>query len=353
VLEIGCGTGLILSGGARVRALHRRRLLAGRAGQHPLELERRPLPQVDLIQGSADELATIAPGSYDAVVINSVVQYFPGVDYLVRVLEKALAALAPGGALFIGDVRSLPLLRAFHASVELHHAPDATPASELGERIERRLRRESELVVDPELFRTFAQQHGLQARIEPKRGRGRNELVRFRYDVVLRKSPAALLPATEVAEVNGSDLAAIRARLGQQPLALRARGLVNPRVRAEIAALASLGDPGKTAAELRVAPTGVEIEDLYVLDPAYDVELSFSDEPDRYDALFVHRDRAAGTVAARGAGHGQALGRLRAPAPAAVGPDLAPELRSYLRDKLPDFMVPSAVRGAAVAAADS
>jgi natural product biosynthesis luciferase-like monooxygenase protein len=343
VLEIGCGTGLILF---RVAPECERftgvDFSPAALANIRSELACRPLPQVDLIQGSAEEVGNLAPGSYDAVVINSVVQYFPGVDYLVRVLEKALAALAPGGALFIGDVRSLPLLQAFHASVELHHAPDATPASELAERIERRLRRESELVIDPELFRAFAQQHGLQVRIEPKRGRGRNELVRFRYDVVLRKGTTALLPPTEVAELNGGDLAAIRARLAQQPLALRVRGLTNPRVQAEIAALGALRDEGKTAADLRRAPTGVEIEDLYALDPAYDVELAFADEADRYDALFLHRERAAGRslpvvpVAARPWG-----AYVHRPS-AAAGPDLAPELRGYLRDKLPDFMVPSA-----------
>src|SRR6185436_14629308 len=143
VLEIGCGTGLILF---RVAPECERYtgvdFSPAALANIRAELERRPLPQVDLVEGSADELSNIAPGSYDAVVINSVVQYFPSVDYLVRVLERALQALAPGGSLFIGDVRSLTLLRAFHASVELHHAPDATPAQELAKRIDRRMRRE-------------------------------------------------------------------------------------------------------------------------------------------------------------------------------------------------------------------
>ena len=33
---------------------------------------------------------------YDVVIINSVVQYFPSVEYLVRVLEGAVQAVAPG-----------------------------------------------------------------------------------------------------------------------------------------------------------------------------------------------------------------------------------------------------------------
>ena len=57
-------------------------------------------------------------------MINSVVQYFPTVDYLVRVLEGAARIVKPGGTIFVGDVRSLPLLETFHLSVELYRAAD-------------------------------------------------------------------------------------------------------------------------------------------------------------------------------------------------------------------------------------
>ena len=76
---------------------------------------------------AADDFTGIPEGWFDLVVINSVVQYFPGVDYLLRVLDGATAALAPGGTLFVGDVRSLPLLEAFHASVELAQAGRRCP----------------------------------------------------------------------------------------------------------------------------------------------------------------------------------------------------------------------------------
>ena len=41
------------------------------------------------------------------------------VDYLMKVIERVMEVLAPGGRLFIGDVRVLPLLEAFHASIQL------------------------------------------------------------------------------------------------------------------------------------------------------------------------------------------------------------------------------------------
>ena len=70
------------------------------------------------------------------MILNSVVQYFPSIDYLLRVLEGAVNAVAPGGSIFVGDVRSLPLLEAFHASVHCHQAPSwAASRAELRQRV--------------------------------------------------------------------------------------------------------------------------------------------------------------------------------------------------------------------------
>ena len=42
--------------------------------------------------------------------MNSVIQYFPDLEYFMKVLEGAVESVRPGGAVFVGDVRSLPLL---------------------------------------------------------------------------------------------------------------------------------------------------------------------------------------------------------------------------------------------------
>ena len=75
----------------------------------------------------ADDFTGMQDGMYDTVIINSVIQYFPDVSYLLRVLEGALHVIKPGGRLFVGDVRSLPLLEAFHTSIQLYQAADALP----------------------------------------------------------------------------------------------------------------------------------------------------------------------------------------------------------------------------------
>ena len=73
-------------------------------------LEARGLDQVELRQGMATDFTGIEPGSFDTVVVNSVVQYFPSIEYLVEVLTGASEAVRAGGQIFLGDLRNLPLL---------------------------------------------------------------------------------------------------------------------------------------------------------------------------------------------------------------------------------------------------
>ena len=158
VLEIGCGTGLLLSrlapGCERYVATdfsaaaiqHVRKVIAGNPR----------FASVQLHQGLADDCADLEPGTFDLVVINSVMQYFPNAEYLTRVLEGAFAAVAPGGRVFAGDLRSLPLLEAYHASVQAHSAPATLPVADFCRRAERAQAREEELVIAPAYFAALA-----------------------------------------------------------------------------------------------------------------------------------------------------------------------------------------------------
>ncbi|MBV9109117.1 MAG: amino acid adenylation domain-containing protein, partial [Gemmatimonadetes bacterium] len=190
VLEIGVGTGLLLFRVApdaeryvgtdvSARVLETLRARISRHGSH--------LPPVELLHRPAADFGGIGPGAFDTAILNSVSQYFPHAGYLAGVLEGACSALADGGALFVGDVRSLPTLGAFRAAVELAAADDAEPAAAVLRRARRAADEEEELVVDPAFFATVAARAGRGARAEVrvKRGRHANELTRHRYDVVL------------------------------------------------------------------------------------------------------------------------------------------------------------------------
>jgi amino acid adenylation domain-containing protein len=56
---------------------------------------------------SSHDIDLLTPGSFDLVVMNSVIESFPGFGYLADVLDKALTLLAPGGALFLGSIWDL------------------------------------------------------------------------------------------------------------------------------------------------------------------------------------------------------------------------------------------------------
>jgi natural product biosynthesis luciferase-like monooxygenase protein len=359
ILEIGCGTGLLLFRVAPECERYTGVDFSQAALDHiAATLSRHPLAGVELLRASADDFE-VAPGSYDAVVINSVAQYFPSADYLARVLERALAALAPGGKLFIGDVRSLPWLEAFHASVELAAAPDTASCGDVAEAVSRRLRRESELVIAPELFQAFAakQSRVRSVRAELKRARFSNELTSFRYDVVLTTtgpSEAAELGPQDIVELDGQavpDLAALRAALDAAPVALRVRGLKNARVVRDLEAVERLnahatGTVGALRAALAALPDdAVAPEALATLNAAYDVQVApGADDARRFDATFVHRERAAGRVVPQDklAGAPKPWGDYvhRAVTPGSDA-ELVAELRAVLRETLPDFMVPS------------
>jgi amino acid adenylation domain-containing protein len=366
VLEVGCGTGLLLFRVAPEAERYRGTDFSAVAlAQVHAELTRRALPQVELAQGLADDWTEVRAGDFDLVVLNSVVQYFPGVDYLVKVLEGAVAAVAPGGSVFVGDVRSLPLLEALHASVELHRASGSLPAAELARRVGRRTADEEELVIDPGLFLALA--HRLPAirrvRVLLKRGRGINELTRFRYDVVLDVGPARPEEAEpEILPQAWESLASLERRLAARPAALAVAGIPNARLTGEAAALDLLHGEGRemeTVDELRAeisarasAAAAVEPEDLWALADrlGYDADLTPSaggGVDGRFDSVLRRwgTDLPAGVDPRAAAPAGEDLPwSAYANDPLRVDHErrLAPELRRFLEAALPEYMVPAA-----------
>ncbi len=193
VLEIGCGTGLILAELAPGTERYLATDIAANAGR---SLDRRQaadsrLVHVTFEQRSADDFSGIPPADADMVVLNSVVQYFSDADYLTRVLEGAVASTADGGHVVIGDVRSLPLLDLFHLDVALHHLPDTAGLEDWRAAAQQGMEDEDELVLDPRFFAALA---GRLARVGgicvlPRKAAGETELGRYRYDVILAVGP--------------------------------------------------------------------------------------------------------------------------------------------------------------------
>ncbi|OPF69921.1 hypothetical protein VT50_0237040, partial [Streptomyces antioxidans] len=251
VLEIGVGTGLLLSRLApdcasywgtdisepAIAALGQRvaRDPALARGEGRVTLECQP----------AHDFSTLPEGHFDTVVINSVVQYFPNVDYLTDVITHAMAALKPGGKLFIGDVRNLRLLRCFATAVALTQAPAWTTPESLRATVDNAIRLERELLVDPEYFTTLTSAVPAIGAVDVrvKRGSARNELTRHRYDVILTKGPVTPLATDRAPQLRwGEDIRTVdelRDALTEdrRPPALRVRDIPNIRLTGELTAL--------------------------------------------------------------------------------------------------------------------
>jgi len=177
----------------------------------------------------ADDFEGIEENSFDTVVLNSIVQYFPSIEYLLRVLEGAARCVKPGGHVFVGDVRNLLLLEALHTSIELEHASASTARLDLQERVRRRMAQEEELVVDPAFFEAL-EQHVKKigdVEVRPKRGLYINELTQFRYDVVLRIGDAESGTRCEKPE---ASLSTTWAEYGNDPL----RGMLRHKLAPEL-----------------------------------------------------------------------------------------------------------------------
>ncbi|MBL8300937.1 MAG: amino acid adenylation domain-containing protein [Rhodanobacteraceae bacterium] len=196
VLEIGCGSGLLLLALARDCARYVGVDFSNEALTNlQRKVERERIAGVELIQARADETDRFGSDLYDTIIINSVIQYFPDQLYLDHVVDAALARLAAGGRVFIGDVRNLLLAEHFHRSKSRYAAPSAS-VSELDRAAHESLRREKELLVAPGYFRALVEQQRVsEIQVLPKTSENRNELTTYRYDVVLHSAQPFLAHA--------------------------------------------------------------------------------------------------------------------------------------------------------------
>lgn len=368
VWEIGCGTGLLLFRVAPACEHYHGTDISQAALnflQQQLQRSELKLPNVTLERKAAHELDSGAAASFDAVVLNSVAQYFPNLEYLVTVIEGAVRSLRPGGALFLGDLRSFPLLETFHASVQLFQGEDSTTRDQFWKRVQNSVRKERELLIDPNFFAILQQRIPAISRVEVqlKRGRAQNELTRFRYDVVLHVGTPAV-PGQECAWLNWKAQKCSTEQLREilhkaQPEIIGITGIPNARLAAEIEAahlLRSSDGPdtlGEVREILRQSPVvGVEPEDLFELakDEGYTAEIraSVSATDGCLDVVFRRENEPDGRSEIGVPKFPGETGLVRPWETYASNPlrqtielELVPQLRSWLGDKLPEFMVPS------------
>jgi amino acid adenylation domain-containing protein/non-ribosomal peptide synthase protein (TIGR01720 family) len=350
VLEIGVGTGLLLSQivaeteeywGTDMSAavIDRLREQVAEAGY---------ADRVQLRHRHADDVSGLPRGHFDIVVLNSVVQYFPDAGYLDRVLAQALELLAPGGRILVGDVRNAGTLRLFRTGVQRAQHPEAA-ASVTRAAVARAILMEKELVVDPEWFTQWADRHGAGADIRLKPGRHHNELTRHRYEIVLHKAPAEAVSLAGSPTVHWGrpidDLAGLeqfcRAQ-GDAPI--RVIRIPNARLAGEVEAAAAVSViPEPAAGGPALDPRSLQD---WAAEHGWGVLVTWSaSAAECFDAVVFPAGPVAGQVVTGAFAPSGRTDRTLANDPAAAGRigALVTSLRGYLQDRLPEHLVPSTV----------
>ncbi|CAM5373110.1 hypothetical protein SNARM312S_08027 [Streptomyces narbonensis] len=356
VLEIGVGTGLLLAHLAPECETYygtdfSESVIDG-LRQHLAEVPADWADRVRLVVQPADQVDLLPERDFDTIVLNSVVQYFPSVHYLVDVIEKAMGLLAPGGALFIGDVRNKALLREFATMVAIRRlghqdVADLDEAERGGIRsaVATAIAMETELVLHPDFFAALGDELPAIGAVDVqiKRGGYDNELSQYRYDVTVRKTPVRALSLASVPSLRWSEVGGLRGL--EQHLRLR---------RPESVRIVGVPDPALTAAVratglLHVehhapAADGEPREELYTLGErlGYSTAVTWSHVAGHLDVVLAVPD-GGDTVPTDVyvPGFAQA-GPLTAYGSVPVA-DRAADLRAFVSGRLPAYMVPSTV----------
>jgi len=368
VLEIGCGTGLLL---LRLAPACKRYVAVDFAPAVLMRL-REQLAQtgdlrekVELLERSADNFEGLVENSFSTVIVNSVAQHFPSQAYLNRVIENAIRVVRPGGHVFIGDQRNLLLLEAYAASVEAFQATPEVSVQELRNRIDRRIQQEQQLVLSPSYFLLLKQRFPEISRIEihPRRGTRDNEMTRFRFDAILwvktESPPPAGIPFFDPPG-EGWSLNDMRSRLAEQKSdAVGFARIRNPRVDGDLRLLVRLAsaDPQQLLAAMREElarseARGIHPEEIVRLaaETGYNVAISWTAcYPDgSYDAAFIRQDSpkssAFPSVNWPQPTSAAFVYCTNAPGQAEIRQRLVDELLSHCRTRLQGKPVPASLR---------
>ncbi|WP_297823662.1 non-ribosomal peptide synthetase [Segetibacter sp.] len=190
VLEIGCGTGLIyyqLAG--KVKKYIGTDFSASSVNRIKERISKgvKDYGPTGLQVCAAHEINLNGDQKVDTIVINSVVQYFPGEDYMSEVIAKSMSLLRNKGRIIIGDVRDKRLLELFKGRLQLQKLQRSVSVREFNWVVDQEVLKEEELCFLPEYFYNLKSLYPeiSHVQITWKHGEFINELSLYRFNVVI------------------------------------------------------------------------------------------------------------------------------------------------------------------------
>ena len=191
IYEIGCGTGLLLyklyNQCDHYIGVDLSRFSIDKIKETVIEKD---IHNVSVSVADAMDLPVIDEKSIDTIVINSTVQYFPSIEYLVDVISNSITLLKSKGKIFLGDIINYDLLNVFYCDITLQNESGELDVSELITDIENKVTYESELAISPSVIKSlkFISSRIERILVNKKRGKSDSEMTNFRYDVVIEVS---------------------------------------------------------------------------------------------------------------------------------------------------------------------
>jgi ubiquinone/menaquinone biosynthesis C-methylase UbiE len=188
VLEIGCGNGLIFNSIIDNVSKYTGTDIAEKGLELIANSKKGKLnaDKIELYQLDALNIDKVPENKFNLIIINSVAQYFPSLEYLFNVIKKLEVYASPDCFIFLGDIRSNELQKLFYLDVSYKKYPELSDI-ELKSKINFLKTRENETFYHTQLFKIFPAifkyiKHNI---IELKKGTHNNELNLYRYDVTL------------------------------------------------------------------------------------------------------------------------------------------------------------------------
>ncbi|PHM78028.1 non-ribosomal peptide synthetase [Xenorhabdus cabanillasii] len=357
LLEIGCGSGLLLYRYAeRCESVLATDISAEVLSRHQKILQQRGWSHVELRRGDALNLGTITPDQFDTVVINSVVQYFPNIQYLEKVITQLLPAVEAGGKILLGDIRNLDLLTAHVTAIEKNRLNgQRISVGTLANRIQRRLQQEKEFLLSPTYFAQLPKRYPEIGRVDilVKRGISDNEMLRYRYEVILHKcdKKTELCRNFPITWCDFNSIEELRNVLETGKFdTFGVSGIPNARIKEDFDLAEGLRhwpsnqivfspkEAGGFSPEATEQVLALESLLQYAQQCGYQCELTWSQQqPDLLDVIFSRGELPQ--IQARSDYSQTHLANY--PQLPAISGELAERLESALKKQLPDYMVPS------------
>lgn len=184
ILEIGCGSGLLMYELAPYTKHYTGIDFSKEVIRNNLKyIEQKCISNITVKQLSAHEIEFLGENKYDIIIINSVIQYFPCMEYLEKVWKSIITVMKNIGIIFIGDIRDKGKQYEYYMSLigDGEVLPD-----EIEYFIEEKMANENELFVYKNYFKHLKkEEYVINVEITDKVGSIENELTKYRYDAMI------------------------------------------------------------------------------------------------------------------------------------------------------------------------